>query len=40
VAQFQAYHYGSVPADPEQMQGLEADRQELEQFLKDNPQER
>ena len=40
VDQFQAYHYGSVPADPEQMQGLEADRQELEQFLKDNPQER
>ena len=39
VDQFQGYHYGSVPVDPEQMERLEADREELEQFLKDNPRD-
>ena len=40
VDRFQAFHYGSTPVQPEQMERLEADRIELEQFLKDNPPER
>ncbi len=38
VDEFQSFHYGAVPAEREQMERLEADRRELEQFLKDNPQ--
>ncbi len=40
VDQFQAAHYGGASGSPEQLERLEADRLELQNFLRDQPQER